>query len=82
MPPLSPIRYTQPVSLSDAKSLIADLERHPRRIELFSADLEAAIRWLMDTTFESNDADEKARLAFTEMRARLVWERYRKVNAN
>ncbi len=44
--------------------------------------LESAIRCLLDTTFESKDPAEKTRLEATEMRARLVLERFRKGNAN
>ena len=63
-------------------SLVRTLEADPSRIPAFFTDLEAAMRWLMDTTFESEDAVEKTRLAVTEMRARLVPERYRKGNVN
>ena len=67
---------------STCVSLVRTLEDDPSRVPAYFAALEEAIRWLMDATFASNDPDEKAGLAFTEMRARLVWERYRKMNAN
>ncbi len=43
---------------------------------------EATIRWLMDAAFEATDPNEKARLAATEMRARLVLETFRKRGTN
>ena len=63
-------------------NLVRTLEADPSRVPAFYTDLEAAIRWLMDTTFETADQDEKVRLAATEMRARLVLERFRKANLN
>ena len=63
-------------------SLIRTLEADPSRVPAFYTDLEAAIEWLMDTTFEATDQDEKVRLAATEMRARLVLERFKMANVN
>ena len=63
-------------------NLVRTLEADPSRVPAYFAALEDAIRWLMDTTPKTTDQDEKVRLAATEMRARLVWERYRKMNAN
>ena len=60
-----------------AATLVRALEADPSRVPAFYTDLEAAIRWLMDTTFETTDQDEKVRLAATEMRARLVLERFK-----
>ena len=69
------------MNLSDAKSLIADLERHPHRIQLFDSDLEAFILWSMDAVFElakrGDDDDHKMRLVGLEYRARLLLERWR-----
>ena len=62
--------------------LVRTLEADPSRVPAFYIDLEAAIEWLMDTTFETKDQDEKVRLAATEMRARLVLERFKKANVN
>lgn len=67
---------------STCVSLVRTLEDDPSRVPAYFSALEEAIRWLMDATFESTDPDAKVRLAFTEMRARLVWERFRKMNAN
>ena len=71
-----------PMNLDRCKTLIAGLEHNPEQLPAFYGELESTIRWLMDTTFESEDPAEKTRLAATEMRARLVLERYRKGNAN
>ena len=53
-----------------AKSLIADLERNPRRIELFDSDLEAFILWTMDAVYKlaksGVDDDRKMRLVGLE----------------
>ena len=70
------------MNLDCCKTLIAELEHDLERLPAYYGELESAIRWLMDTTFESKDPAEKTRLAATEMRARLVLERYRKGNAN
>ena len=82
MQPPAAIRYTRRMDRSACVSLVRTLEDDPSRVPAYFAALEDSIRWLMDATFTSNDPNEKARLAFTEMRARLVWERYRKLNAN
>ena len=50
-------------------------ERRPH-VPAHYGQLEWAIRWLMVTMFESENPAEKTRLAATEMRARLVLERY------
>ncbi len=70
------------MNLDHCKTLIAELEHDPQQLPAFYGELESAILWLMDTTFESKDPAEKSRLAATEMRARLVLERFRKGNAN
>ena len=70
------------MDLSRVAKLIKSLERDPERVQTYYGDLEAAIRWLMDTTFEATDPNEKARLAATEMRARLVLEAFRKRGTN
>ena len=70
------------MNLSRCQALVANLERDPQRLPAFHGELEAAVTWLMDRTFEETNPDEKVRLAATEMRARLVLERYRKGNAN
>ena len=70
------------MNLDRCKTLIAELEHNLEQLPAFYGELESAIRWLMDTTFESENPAEKTRLAATEMRARLVLERYRKGNAN
>ena len=64
------------------QALIADLERDPRRLPAYHGELEAAVTWLMDRTFESTDPAEKTRLAALELRARGVLERFRKANVN
>ncbi len=73
------IRYTRPVDLSDAKSLIADLTRHARRIKLFTADLEAFILSTMDAVYKlakrGDDDERKMPLVGLEYRARLPLER-------
>ena len=67
--------------------------RVPRRREYFGCavpayfmHVESAIKWLMDEIFalakSGEDDDEKMRLVAMEYRARLVLERYRKLNAN
>ncbi len=70
------------MDLNRCQHLVAELEHDPEQVPAFYGELESAIRWLMDTTFESKDPAEKSRLAATEMRARLVLERFRKGNAN
>ena len=39
-------------------SLVRSLQADPSRVPAFYTDLEAAILWLMDTTFETTDQDE------------------------
>ncbi len=60
-----------PMNLSRCQALVAELERDPERVPAYYGELESAILWLMDLTFESKDPHEKTRLAATEMRARL-----------
>ncbi len=70
------------MNLTRCQALIRMLEADPAKVPAYLVYLESAIRWLKDTTFESEDPDEKATLAATEVRGRLVLERYRKKNAN
>ncbi len=60
------------MNLDRCKTLIAELEHDPEQVPAFYSELESAILWLMDTTFESTDPADKTRLAATAMRARLV----------
>ncbi len=70
------------MNLSQCQALVADLERDPRRLPAYHGQLESAIKWLMDRTFESTDPADKTRLAALELRARGVLERFRKANVN
>ena len=70
------------VDLARCQALIDMLEADPAKVPAYLVYLESAILWLKDTTFESEDPDEKARLAATEIRGRLVLEKFRKQNAN
>ncbi len=86
MQPPGVIRYTQPVNLPAAQAVIADLERHPRRIELFSAEFEAFILWTMDAVYKlakrGDDDERKMRMVGFEYRARLLLERMKKTGLN
>ncbi len=66
------------MNLACCQSLVRELERYPSRAQAYYGDLEAAIAWLMDATFEATDPNEKAPLAAVELRARLLLERFRK----
>ena len=70
------------MDLSCCQQLISELEVDPSRVPTYYGELEAAILWLMDITFSSTDPQEKARLAATEMRARLVLKRFGKQDTN
>lgn len=63
-------------------SVTPELETDLSRLPAFFGELERAIAWLMDATFESTDPKEKARLAATELRARGILEVYRLQNVN
>ncbi len=60
------------MDLTRCQHFVAELEHDPEQLPACYSELESAILWLMDTTFESEDPQEKSRLAATEMRARLV----------
>ena len=70
------------MNLAFCESLVLELEKQPGRVPIYYSDLEAAIAWLMDTTFGATDPKHKARLAGVEMRPRLVLERFRKQGRN
>ncbi len=70
------------MNFTRCQRLVAELEHDPEQVPAFYGELESAIKWLTGTTFESENPAEKTRLAVTEMRARLVLERYWKHNAN
>ena len=70
------------MNLAYFQQLASGLEDGPDRLPAFYAEVEQAIRWLMDETFVSKDNDEKVRLASTEMRLRLVLDRFRKARVN
>ncbi len=76
------ICYPTPMNASRCQFLVVELEADPDRVPAYYSELELAIRWLMDTTFESTDPKEKTQLASIEMRARLVLDRWRKGNRN
>ncbi len=63
-------------------SLVRSLEDHPSRVPAFYVQLRAATRWLAAATYKTFDLFEKASFAATELRARLVTLRFRKMNAN
>ncbi len=62
--------------MASAQALIDTLEADPDKVPAYFMFRENVIAWLGDETLESTDADEKARLAATELRARLVFKRY------
>ena len=70
------------MNLAYCQSLVRELERSPSRVPAYYGDLERAIRWLMDETFKSEDTHETVLLAATEMRARLVLERWKGQDRN
>ena len=70
------------MDIARCQQLVGDLEADLSRVPAYHTELEATIRWLMDVTFTSTDPKEKARLAATELRARLVLERFRKAGVN
>ena len=70
------------MNLAFCESLIRELEERPGRVPVYHSDLEEAIAWLMDATFEATDPKHKARMAGVEMRPRLVLERFRKQSWN
>ena len=57
------------MNLDRCKTLIAELEHNLEQLPAFYGELESAIRWLMDTTFESKDPAEKTRLAASTPRS-------------
>ena len=70
------------MDLSQCQASVAELERDLNRAPAYYGQLESAINWLMDSTFESTDPAEKTRLAALELRARGVLERFRKEGSN
>ena len=70
------------MNLTHCKQLVSGLEADPQRLPAFYCEVERAITWLMDATFESKDKGEKQRLAMTEMRLRLVLDRFKKERVN
>ena len=65
-----------------AQALIDTLEADPPQVPAYFMYVENVIAWLMDETFASTDADEKVRLAATEMRARQVFKPYEAMHRN
>ncbi len=63
-------------------SLVRNLEDDPSRVPAFYNQLTGAIRWVAGAMYKSFDPFEKALITATEMRARRVLERFRKMNAN
>ena len=70
------------MNLAHGESLVRELELYPKRVPAYYAELESAIKWLMDNTYKEADADRKTRMAATELRVRLVLKRYRGTDAN
>lgn len=70
------------MDLFQTESLVRDLEHAPSQVQAYYAELERAISWLMDRTFESDCPDEKVRLAAIELRARGVLECWKQAAVN
>ncbi len=70
------------MNLAHCQSLVRELELSPSRVPAYYGDLERAILWLMDATFESEDKHERVLMAATEMRARLVLGRWKRQDSN
>ena len=70
------------LNLAYCESIVRELEARPRRLPAFYSELESAVEWLMDRTFEATDAEGKVRLAAVEMRTRLVLERFKESGVN
>ncbi len=87
-PPLlrAPKSGHRAVDPARCKVLVDTLERDPSAVPAYFMYLESAIKWLMDEIFalakSGEDDDEKMKLVALEYRARLVLERYRKMNSN
>ena len=70
------------MNLAHCQSLVRELERTPSHVPAYYGELERAILWLMDATFESQDTHEKVLMATTEMRGRLLLERWKAEGRN
>ena len=70
------------MNLAHCQSLVRELERQPSRVPAYYGDLEKAILWLMDATFASEDKHERVLMAATEMRGRLLLERWKRQDRN
>ena len=66
------------MNLAFCESLVRELERYPTHVPAYYSELEAAIKWLVDTRYKEANLDKKIRMAATAMRARFVLERFRK----
>ena len=69
-------------NIAHAVSFVSGLEADLRPESLYRQTLEGIIAELVDATFESTDPNEKALLATVEMRARLILDRWKKLNLN
>ena len=70
------------MNLARCQQLAQALESNPDQLPASYLEVEQAIYWLMDTTFESTDNGEKQRLAAVEMRLRMALDVYRKARVN
>jgi hypothetical protein len=71
---------------ADCRSLLADLERTPRRVQLHHAELETMTAWCMDEIYRlaksAKHKERKMELVGLEYRARLLLERWKKRDQN
>ena len=71
---------------NECKALLRDLEQTPRRVQLHHADLEALMARCMDEIFKlaksGEDQERQMELAALEYRARLLLERWKKLDRN
>ena len=70
------------MNLVRCQQLAQVLESDTNQLPAFYVEVEQAIHWLMDATFESTDKVEKQSLAATEMRLRLALDEFRKARVN
>ena len=72
----------QKMDRNEQKHLVNHLEASPHLVPTYVETLRTMIAELMDEIYESPDAENKAQLAASEYRARLILDRWKQREAN
>ena len=76
---------TDIIDLAQAREFVTELERDPKRVQLYHGELESLIAQCMNEVHEfakQGETERKMKLVAVEYRARLVLQRWKRQSTN